>query len=96
MDVKFLAVAEDELFEAVEYYNEQQDGLGFDFADEVERAVEQIVQFPDAWGRLSKRSRRYLINRFPYGVVYQKRSDCILIVAIMHLHKEPTYWQDRE
>ncbi|MEM7535577.1 MAG: type II toxin-antitoxin system RelE/ParE family toxin [Chloroflexota bacterium] len=96
MDVRFLSIAEEEFFDAIDYYNEQQEELGFEFADEVRRTIDQIVEFPDAWSKLSKRSRRCLVSRFPYGVVYQKRARFILIVAIMHLHKEPKHWQTRE
>jgi hypothetical protein len=32
----------------------------------------------------------------PYGLVYQVRSDKILILAVMHLSRRPDYWRDRE
>jgi hypothetical protein len=32
---------------------------------------------------------------YPYGIVYQIRVDMIVVVAIMHLHREPTYWKSR-
>lgn len=95
MKIKFLTVAEKELSGAIEYYNEKQTGLGFEFSDEVKRTIERIIQFPDAWTLLSKKSRRCLLNRFPYGVIYQKREDLILIVAIMHLHQDPKKWKIR-
>jgi hypothetical protein len=74
MKIEFLVVAEDELRETVTYYNQQSEGLGFEFALEVERTLERIMQYPEAWKPLSKRTRRCRTKRFPYGLVYQIRN----------------------
>ncbi len=95
MKVEFLSVAEREFAEAVEYYNQESEGLGFKFAAEVKRTLERIVQFPKAWTPLSERTRRCRTNRFKYGVIYQIREDKILIVAIMHLNRDPDSWKSR-
>ena len=95
MNVMFLTVAEAEFFEAIKYYNQQSEGLGFDFALEVGRTLERIVQYPQAWTSLSKRTRRCRTNRFPYGIVYQIKGETILIVAVMHLNKHPDSWKAR-
>jgi plasmid stabilization system protein ParE len=84
-----------ELREAVEYYNQQSEGLGFEFAAEVRRTIARIVQYPDAWAGLSVRTRRCRTNRFPYGIVYQVREDEILVVAVMHLRRHPETWRCR-
>ncbi len=95
MKIRFLAVAEIELDEAVEYYNHESPGLGSEFLAEILHALDRIARFPEAWHPCSRRTRRYLTRRFPYGVIYQQRPDAILVVAIANLHRKPDYWQDR-
>lgn len=95
MRIIFLPPAKSELAEAVAYYNSQSEGLGYEFAAEVKKTLERIVQYPEAWYKLSKRTRRCRTNRFPYGVVYQHRDDALLVVAIMHRSRDPETWKSR-
>ncbi len=95
MQVSFLAPAETELTDAISYYNMQSEGLGYEFAAEVKRTIGRIIQYPEAWTKLSKRSRRCRTNRFPYGIIYQMREKTLLIVAVMHLSREPHAWESR-
>ena len=95
MKVEILAIAEAELAEAVSYYNEQSEGLGYELAAEVKQTIARILQFPDAWTRLSARTLRCRTKRFPYGVVYQIRGDVVLILAVMHLRRHPDTWKSR-
>ena len=95
MKIEFLPPARTELTDAISYYNTQSEGLGYEFAVEVKRTLGRIAQYPDAWFKLSRRTRRCRTNRFPYGVIYQIREDTLLIVAIMHLSREPESWKSR-
>lgn len=97
MKIRFLQPAERELGEAVEYYEAQEPGLGFELFEEVWAAIERIEQYPAAWQPVSPRARRCQTHRFPYGVIYQirKEENEILIVAVAHLHRKPSYWQNR-
>jgi plasmid stabilization system protein ParE len=94
-DYVFLEPAQIELEEEVKYYNEQQAGLGYDFAKEVADTIARILRYPEAWSKLSKRTRRCRTKRFPYGVIYRITGDRILIVAVGHLKRKPFYWRDR-
>ena len=95
MEIIFLPPAKDELTDAIAYYNSQSEGLGYEFATEVKRTLERIVQYPEAWFKLSNRTHRCRTNRFPYGIIYQIREEALLIVAVMHLSREPKTWKLR-
>ncbi len=95
MRVTYLDAADAEFQEAIGYYNEQRTGLGFEFSDEVKQAIERITNYPHAWTPLSKRTRRCLVHRFPYSIIYEARSDVIIIVAIQHHRRNPNNWRDR-
>ncbi|MCK9463544.1 MAG: type II toxin-antitoxin system RelE/ParE family toxin [Proteobacteria bacterium] len=95
MRISFLEPARLELDDAVNYYNYEEAGLGEEFLSEFLRTLDRIGRFPDAWQPLSQRTRRCQTRRFPFGVIYQKREEGILIVAVAHLHRSPEYWKDR-
>ncbi len=95
MEIDFLPPAKSELTEAISHYNAQSEGLGYEFAAEMKRTLERIVQYPDAWSKLSNPTRRCRTNRFPCGVIYQVRKGTLLIVPVMHLSREPETWKSR-
>lgn len=95
MTTRFLTEAEAELDDAVAYYELQLDGLGTEFAAEIRAGLARIEEFPDAWQSLSRRVRRYRLNRFPYAILYTTVDDDIIVVAVMHLHRKPDYWETR-
>ena len=87
--------AREEFDGAVDFYEQSQAGLGLEFAEEVYATIARIVQYPDAWSVLSENSRRCLVNRFPYGLIYQIKSHTFRITAVAHLHRRPGYWKER-
>jgi len=95
MKVTYLDAANAEFQEAIDYYNEQRGGLGFEFSDEVKEAVARLRNYPQAWTPLSKRTRRCQVHRFPYSIIYQPRIDAIIIVAIQHHRRKPESWRNR-
>jgi len=95
MKLIVLACAEQELAEIVEYYNDQRPGLGYEFAAEAKRGFRRIQEHPVAWPSFSSRSRRYLTDRFPYGILYTARNETILIAGFMHLRQDPQPWLTR-
>jgi len=95
MTFSFHPEAEAEPSEAIEYYENREPGLGYDFSIEVFAAIQNIILYPTAWPVLEGEARRCLINRFPYGIVYSLEQNEIIILAVMHLRRRPDYWKNR-
>jgi len=91
----FLPPARYELLSALRFYEGQATGLGLAFLSEVERCIELIVQHPQVGPTLGGDTRRQLVRRFPFGVLYRIGKDEITVVAVMHLRRKPDYWRDR-
>jgi hypothetical protein len=68
MTFSFHPEAETEFLEAIEYYEERERGLGYDFSIEVFAAIQNIVTYPTAWSVIEKDVRRCFVHRF-LGVV---------------------------
>ncbi|NDP47732.1 MAG: type II toxin-antitoxin system RelE/ParE family toxin [Sulfuriferula multivorans] len=96
MNVAFHPDAEVEFNEAIEWYEMREIGLGLDFATQVYAAVQRAITFPYAWQAMDSEIRRTLVHRFPYGVLYVAEPDRLLVVAVMHLLRQPEYWRNRK
>jgi plasmid stabilization system protein ParE len=95
MNYAFHPLAKAELAEAADYYEECRPGLGDEFLKEIYSAIQRIILFPNAWSGLSENTRRCLVNRFPYGVIYRIVEDEILIVAVTQLNRKPRDFRTR-
>lgn len=96
MNVRFYDAAERELDDAIAYYEHELPGLGRRFRQAVQSALNRIKLFPEAYSPLSRRTRRCLVNKFPYGIIYKVQDNEIVVVAVAHLHRKPEYWVSRE
>lgn len=93
--VRFHPDAESEMIDAAVYYETQQPGLGRRFLAAVQDAVNRIVLNPCLYPAVEHDVRRCLTKTFPFGVLFRERLGRIVIVAVMHLHRDPNYWKNR-
>jgi hypothetical protein len=95
MEIEFDPLAILELNDATDYYNFKLNGLGDRFKEDVKKGIQKIVDYPDAWQHQTSRTRRFVLNSFPYKIVYAVQNDKIIIIAVANSHREPDYWIDR-
>jgi toxin ParE1/3/4 len=81
--------------EAFDWYLERGRTVAERFQRELETAQAAIQKSPAAWAKYIHGTRRYLLRRYPYVVVYRVTEERIAIVAVAHGRRKPGYWADR-
>ena len=77
------------------WYEEQLQGLGNRFFNELEDSYTAIQNFPDTWANFQYGFKRYILNKFPFSILYKVTDEKIVVVAVMHNSRRPNYWLDR-
>jgi hypothetical protein len=87
------------MFQAVAWYEKRQPGLGAELLDAVNETISVIVKHPTLGARIppdnKAKTRRLLVSRFPFQIVYLASTDAIVVVALAHLKRRPGYWKGR-
>jgi len=65
------------------------------FIREFDAALRRLIELPQAWPTFEAGTRRILLKRYPYQIIYREKAGHIEIVAVMHERRRPGYWQDR-
>src|SRR4051812_6965121 len=91
----YLSIAEIELVEAAQFYDERQTGVGKLFLDAVREAGERIRRNHEWWPVLEEPVRGCRVVPFPYRLLYREFPDRIQIVAVIHFSQRPGSWKDR-
>jgi len=94
-DFRFLEPARRELFDISAYYESQAPGLGSDFLSVVSAAVSLLRDDPELGAPHQFGTRRFVLPRFPFSIVYLDEPEFIVAVAISHHRRQPGYWSER-
>ena len=87
--------AEAEINQAADFYDAECPGLGSTFLDQVEKAIENIHQFPTASSPILGRIRKKHLKTFPYSLIYSVLPEEIRILAVAHMKRRPFHWHGR-
>lgn len=87
------AIAEAEA--ARNWYAERSKPAAVAFVAEVDRAVDLIARHPDRWALYKFGTRRLLLRRFPFSIVFRRRGETILVLAVEHQRRRPGYRRGR-
>ena len=87
--------AETDIEEAAIWYEEQRQGLGQEFLDDVLSLCETVSENPAIYPVVHRRTRRALIRRFPFGVYFRIEDKQVIVVAVIHGSRHPRRWRQR-
>ena len=80
---------------AVAWYRQRSPKAALDFIEELARAAATIREAPDRWPIDKNNTRRFLLWRFPFSLIYSESESTITIWAVAHGSRRPEYWASR-
>lgn len=88
--------AETEVRQAFDWYQQQSEGLGFEFLRAIEVCLSGITRNPFAYTLIKVPNvRRALVRRFPYALFYLVDDDAIVVIAVFNVKRQPIDWTKR-
>jgi plasmid stabilization system protein ParE len=88
--------AKADIREAARWYEDQRAGLGRAFVQQIDALLDRVRLNPMQHQIVYREVRRAISRRFPYGVFYRIEGSEVLVFAVVHLHRDPAIWRDRE
>jgi len=80
---------------AYQWYENEEPGLGLAFLDQLLATYDRIATGPLQYQDLRSGIRRALLRRFPYAVYFAVEGDFVVVLAILHVSRDPAEWQRR-
>ena len=77
------------------WYEGQRAGLGRDFVQEIDAALNRIAENPVKYQVVHREARRAIVHRFPYGVFFRIEADAIIVFCVIDLRQDPATWKAR-
>jgi toxin ParE1/3/4 len=66
------------------------------FDTEVQRALQQVLDNPRRWAVGPPGTRRYLLRKFPFLLIYRETSQNVMqVIALAHTSRKPGFWKER-
>jgi toxin ParE1/3/4 len=78
---------------AVAWYQKRSRKAALDFIEELNRAT--IREAPERWPGGKNNTRRFLLWRFPFAIIYSEDESTITVWAVAHGSRRPEYWTHR-
>ena|SRR5579875_1766137 len=93
---RLTALARQDYFAAIRWYKQQSsESVAERFVLEVEQTLERIRRSPLIFPVAARGRRKALLKVFPFQIIFVKVENVLVIVAIMHNSRDPSYWQGR-
>ncbi|MDZ4178654.1 MAG: type II toxin-antitoxin system RelE/ParE family toxin [Coriobacteriia bacterium] len=87
--------ADRELNDAADYYDSESPGLGSLFLDQLQVGYARILENPHVAEEIDPDTRKLVLAKFPFNLIYEINGDVILILAVAHQRRRPNYWRGR-
>ena len=95
LPVVWIAEADADLADALQWYKNKKAELAIVFARSVDAAIDEIARNPLHYPVVYRKRRRAGIRRFPYGIFFEVEEERIVVFACFHGKRNPKHWRSR-
>ena len=89
MMLRYTDRSRDDLELAFAWYERQRRGLGFDFLDCVETAIQNIIIYPEMYQIRYRNFQGCPIRRFPFSIFYTIEQNEIVVHSVFDNRQDP-------
>ena len=93
--ILFTQAARADLADALRWYDAHAPHVVPQFRDALRAAVIRIAENPKQFPPAFKSTRRALLRRFPYTLVFRETDDAVYVLAVFHTSRDPSIWKGR-
>jgi toxin ParE1/3/4 len=93
--LRFHPDAANELIAASEWYRERSEIAARALLIETDQAIKNISKTPLRYPTFQNETRRMVLPRFPFSIIYRLEASIIEVIAVAHHKRKPGYWKNR-
>ena len=93
--IEFHPEAADEMASAYDWYHKRSESAARAFLLELDLSLRHIAEASERYPAFDSRTRRLVLPRFPFAVIYLAQEAVIEVVAVAHHKRRPGYWKSR-
>jgi toxin ParE1/3/4 len=84
-----------EIEAATDWYQQRSVDASVGFIAAVFDGLEKISRTPQRWPEYLFGARRFVVQRFPFFIIYLDDADAVNVIAVAHNKRRPGYWKQR-
>src|ERR1039458_1612095 len=85
----------EELKSATSWYLDRSAAAPVAFVADVDRAINLVMKSPTRWPSGEHETRKFVLQRFPFALIYREQATRVQVLAVAHGHRRPGYWKNR-
>ena len=91
----FAPKAKEELIDAIFFYNEISNIVATNFFSAIKTAEIKLLENPYGYQKIYKNFRHFVINGYPYKLIYyfDLMTNEIIIISVFHTSRNPKEWK---
>eukprot|EP01037_Dinobryon_pediforme_P031583 gene31583-36143_t len=93
--VRFTEAALAEVEDALAWFDDHNPEIVPGFRRALQSLVSRIESRPQQFPQVRPGTRRALMRRFPYVILFRETAEACCVIAIFHPRRDPKHWETR-